>query len=112
MPTFFLKLSGTTEEQITALKSVNPDLVGKTEEGVDRLGDCPTAMYYKRLTVTPTVYSEIEVDAEGFPVVITPAVTDGPFMMIKSATISDALPSGLTRAWKTGGAPVKFYGDD
>ena len=105
MATIYLKLSGSDAERITALKSAHPDLVGKDEEGKDRLGNHfnhdIAIMYYPNLTLAPVAPD------------VAP-LTDGPYYMIRflgDQKLPPTLPLGLERKWEVGGAPVDFLGD-
>lgn len=119
MITLHLKLSGTKEQQIAVLKDAHPDMVAKDEDGNEVIGDkfnhFIAVKYFDQLVVTPAVYSDTEVDEEGNPVLLTPAVLDGPFVMVKPLKNQiiklPMLRINLIRMWESGGAPVKFYGD-
>lgn len=115
--TIYLKLSGTKEEQTAALKAAHPDMIAKNKAGEDELRSIYThdiAMeVFDQLTVTPAVYSDTEVDEDGFPIVLEPAVTDGPFVMVwflDDQKLPGSLPAELTKVWEAGGAPVVWAG--
>lgn len=117
---FILKLpSGTEKQKLTALDAANPHMVARDKTGKKVVRSNYTNYIsmevFDQLTVTPAVYSETEVDAEGFPIVLVPAVKDGPFAMVDfldDQELPVVLPPGLTRKWENGGAPVKWAGVD
>lgn len=119
MTTLHLKLSGTKEQQIAVLKDAHPDMVAKDEAGNDVVRSLYNhniaVAFFDQLTITPAVYSDTEVDEEGFPILLTPAVMDGPFVMVKPLKNQiiklPMLRINLIRMWESGGAPVMFYGD-